>query len=1178
MKDALLEQYNRICQQIRKENDTYCSQLISVLVDNTEQDDYSWRTHSIAMISLRSRKISLSLSLNTIGNSDALLSITDDYQNLLNDVQRIEGNADINQSVISDALDCILSFSDNTDIISQIEPLVPSCYWISSTDSLSVSKDLYGLLMELADYHLNAGDNELGGHVLSYLVEISRRRNHDAINWHREIVINVLSRMESVCIEESHKICSMERDNFKGIRDDYTADFLWFTACVFQKKGKHELARSVFRNCYRIRHELYGENNWYTAIAKREYCVLSLMLEIDDKDSCIFLLRFISSIAEGGFSEVDSHTLKSIEGKTLYILLLYKLNHNEFSSYEYLAKKYKEICDSLNLIPSEPLIKTRLYYNLLGGFYLKIGNYIQAEKSFKSAINADYPADAEQLITNNQIKTNLLMTYYVENDLDEAAPLLDELLELIDEDQSDLNRKDEYRVLTINNSLLTQAFIELDKEDETIIKGSLKEIVPDIMTGNLLVTNYAPECIVFIITSIQVLIQNDLASKAECVEYITLLEYIKEQGYSILDNGQKIVLLLIMSVLALELGNETAETYIKDAVLLLDRSIIPLSTKAAVLQTAATILQKKGEAKQALVYLNSALAKITEIWHSFMRYCNDSRLLQILAPTQLIFSCCYSIMRKEQHNTWRLYEKVLQYKALASLAGKERNRILYAGNYDISLSERIKNIQNRLSAIEAESIFIGGSEEYESEKEHLRELEAQFASQFSTNVDFVKISIDALKKVLPHNSAVVEFLLCPNPESHSLGDVDDASLILDTFVINNGANGCTITRVSIPSADSLLEEAEEFIKILQDEAADNATLDQIDRKEHLRISIYDHLISPIINLINGLKKVFIAPDSSLVNLPFEILSNSDGELFGDRFNTVIIECARDFLFTNTECNQNHGSLLLGNPQFSVDNTIDLLDDNDIADRTRYAEIKANNIKQLPFSEFELQMVGKYCEERWFSGTSARKSVLQDGVTKSNIHIATHGYYDLSEESDSIYSSCLLLAGVVDWLRTNKQSVNFGNGIVSADEISRMNYHNVELVVLSSCLSAMNDSALSKGFQGIVGGFSASGVKYVISCLWEADDFATTILMDAFYYHYKVKKLAPPAALKTAKQYLRKVTIGDLRSRNWFDFLLKNDDLPLKEKEIIKQYMSKNERFRPFKNEIYWAGFSCFRCN
>ena len=57
-----------------------------------------------------------------------------------------------------------------------------------------------------------------------------------------------------------------------------------------------------------------------------------------------------------------------------------------------------------------------------------------------------------------------------------------------------------------------------------------------------------------------------------------------------------------------------------------------------------------------------------------------------------------------------------------------------------------------------------------------------------------------------------------------------------------------------------------------------------------------------------------------------------------------------------------------------------------------------------------------------------------------------------------------------------------------------------------------DALLAKGFCGMVGGFAAAGVKYVISCLRTADDFASAVLMAEFYRQYKGRKLSPPAAL------------------------------------------------------------------
>ena len=196
---------------------------------------------------------------------------------------------------------------------------------------------------------------------------------------------------------------------------------------------------------------------------------------------------------------------------------------------------------------------------------------------------------------------------------------------------------------------------------------------------------------------------------------------------------------------------------------------------------------------------------------------------------------------------------------------------------------------------------------------------------------------------------------------------------------------------------------------------------------------------------------------------------------------------------------------------------------------------------------------------------------------SNIHIATHGFYDLSGQSASgMYSSCLLFAGVCNWLKSGSVSKQFGNGIITADEVSRLNLQSVNLVVLSSCLSGMNDVSVNKGFHGMIGAFSAAGVRFVISHLWEANDFSSAILMDTFYFYYTEKRLSPQASLKSAKKYLRQVSIGELRQNHWFDFV-RQGSVDSKTEQLIAKYEKMDDRTRPFKSEAYWGGYSCYQC-
>ena len=111
---------------------------------------------------------------------------------------------------------------------------------------------------------------------------------------------------------------------------------------------------------------------------------------------------------------------------------------------------------------------------------------------------------------------------------------------------------------------------------------------------------------------------------------------------------------------------------------------------------------------------------------------------------------------------------------------------------------------------------------------------------------------------------------------------------------------------------------------------------------------------------------------------------------------------------------------------------------------------------------------------------------------------------------------------------------------------------------------------------MIGAFSAAGVHYCITHLWEANDFSTAVLMDAFYHQYAENKQSPPKALSLAKSYLKQLTIGDLRKNGWLDLDRYKDLDPGSMRQLLK-YQNTDDSVRPFKGEAYWAGFACYQC-
>lgn len=126
-----------------------------------------------------------------------------------------------------------------------------------------------------------------------------------------------------------------------------------------------------------------------------------------------------------------------------------------------------------------------------------------------------------------------------------------------------------------------------------------------------------------------------------------------------------------------------------------------------------------------------------------------------------------------------------------------------------------------------------------------------------------------------------------------------------------------------------------------------------------------------------------------------------------------------------------------------------------------------------------------------------------------IHLATHGFYfgitpegtDLKPASydESLSQSGLAFAGSTAALLSDEFNSAQYDGILSSREIAKMDFSNVDVIVLSACQTALG-YLTSDGIYGLQRSLKNAGVKAMIVSLWSVDDDATSTLMQAFYKH------------------------------------------------------------------------------
>ena len=185
-----------------------------------------------------------------------------------------------------------------------------------------------------------------------------------------------------------------------------------------------------------------------------------------------------------------------------------------------------------------------------------------------------------------------------------------------------------------------------------------------------------------------------------------------------------------------------------------------------------------------------------------------------------------------------------------------------------------------------------------------------------------------------------------------------------------------------------------------------------------------------------------------------------------------------------------------------------------------------------------------------------KKYIEDQGTKSSfyslsgksidiLHLATHGKHIGNQEKviESVYdyendlkSSIIILSGANK--RLSSSTDNYQNdGILTALDISQMDFSNLDIITLSACESALGEYGFDDSIMGLWRSFKLAGANTILMSLNKVDDEATRILMVEFYRNLMNGK-TKHQSLKEAQQYLRKVDNGKYDDpKYWASFIM-----------------------------------------
>ena len=290
---------------------------------------------------------------------------------------------------------------------------------------------------------------------------------------------------------------------------------------------------------------------------------------------------------------------------------------------------------------------------------------------------------------------------------------------------------------------------------------------------------------------------------------------------------------------------------------------------------------------------------------------------------------------------------------------------------------------------------------------------------------------------------------------------------------------------------------------------------------------------PLEESLGGAKRVYVAADGILNQVPIGLFSDPEGKLLLEKYDLRVVNSTKDLL------RPQHGAggktaLVIGNPSFNL---------SEAAQREAASKLKAPAIHRaaaaagtgpalrgsegsdplppLPATQAEAEAVALALKNAgWQVELDTGSMALEEAVGRARgprvVHLATHGFFLANPPQtadppppgaqparqpalrDPMLRSGLFFAGA-DRIRAGQRpAADLEDGVLTAYEATQLHLQGTELVVLSACETGLGQQANGEGVFGLRRGLQEAGAESVLMSMWPVPDRETQELMTLFY--------------------------------------------------------------------------------
>ncbi len=267
--------------------------------------------------------------------------------------------------------------------------------------------------------------------------------------------------------------------------------------------------------------------------------------------------------------------------------------------------------------------------------------------------------------------------------------------------------------------------------------------------------------------------------------------------------------------------------------------------------------------------------------------------------------------------------------------------------------------------------------------------------------------------------------------------------------------------------------------------------------------------------------IYYVPSQLLFQISLESLPLPDGSLLGSHYHFVRLSSARELVKMKSNaigCKDNT-AVLYGGLQYDVETTA-MAEESKKYDLSNLLAIRGeiargdsifHDLQGTKEEIFKIENILK--DNKWqvtpYMGKNGTEESFLDmnGKSPRLLHLATHGFYYTPNKAEDVdylkgYTDAMSLSGLVmsggnaAWLGKQLPKGVLG-GILTANDIARLDLSNTDMVVLSACQTGQG-KATSEGLYGLQRAFKKAGVGTIVMSLWSVSDKTTSEFMIAFY--------------------------------------------------------------------------------